>query len=182
MATKKQPLPEQSIPVKPIEHHSAIRDQVDSILNRMDFSEEDIVRATVENVRILKDAIPLRIDCIRAASAAEMNLERQTAELSLSIRNEARLNGEKMTEGLIEAYILTNDNITDLKKKLGSAKAWDMYSKLLIDACSMRRDCLQIIERMMAREMGMSRSVEEGRAMMNAARAGLKKKYPGESS
>jgi hypothetical protein len=109
-----------------------------------------------------------------------MAWEKIRAEKELKIREDTRANGNKLTEGNIDALLLTNTIVEDFAKKLARTETLDIYSQLVVEAFRMWRDCLRIVENMVQSEYSMGRSIEAAAEKTKESRRRLKDRFPGE--
>jgi hypothetical protein len=153
---------------------------VSVLLEKIDFSPDNVVQAAAENSVLFVTAIDYRLQCLENKTAAKMAWEKIRAEKELKIREDARANGNKLTEGNIDALLLTNTIVEDFAKKLARTETLDIYSQLVVEAFRMRRDCLRIVENMVQSEYSMGRSIEAAAEKTKESRRRLKDRFPGE--
>lgn len=149
-----------------------------SLLNKIDFSPERVVDAACENSLLFVQAIEYRRQCLEKAKNAKMSWEKGKAEKDLSIRRNARQNDEKVTEGHITSQILVDPGVDKLAQELSKAEVHDEYSKLVVEAFRMRRDCLRIVDDLVRDEVGLQRAVEAGSEKLQKLRKDVSERYP----
>lgn len=153
---------------------------IKGLLDRIDFSSDNVVAAAAENAPLFRVAIDYRIDCLRSRNVAKMAWEVAEAELELKLREDARLNGERITEGHIKALLQADAGIAEFHKKYLNSDELDEYSKLVVEAFRMRRDCLRIIGDLTPDDLSIQRALEAGgHAKIAATRKKLKDRFPG---
>jgi hypothetical protein len=152
---------------------------VQEILDRLDFAPENVIAAAAENPRLFMKAVDHRLDQMHSRSEAEMDLEQSEARADLHIRDEARKLGEKITEKAIEQLLTTENTLIEKRRKLALKQEQEEYSKLLVEACRMRRDCLEIVAGLVRSEVSMARAIEESKAILENNKKSLRAKYPG---
>jgi hypothetical protein len=108
-----------------------------------------------------------------------MELERLKADVELTIRNNAAVLGEKITEGGIKAHVISNPMVQKGQSDLAEAETEEEYSKLLLEAYRHRRDSLEVVGQQSGAERALSRMVQEGTEQdLAATRDRLRQKYP----
>jgi len=153
---------------------------ITSLLTKIGFSPDRVVDAAAENAVLFVEAIHFRLECLEASTNAKMEWEKSRAERSLEIRKDARDNGVKTTEDGIAALLLTDKRVSGLDLACAKADIQEEYSKLVVEAFRMRRDCLKIVGEMTRDEIGLQRSAEAGAEKAAELRRKMKEKFPGE--
>ena len=165
---------------KPTTTNSAAkRTNVEDLLNRIDFSPENVVDAAAQNPGMFVEAIRYRVETMGARNAAKMSWERVQAEHELLIRKTAKDLGEKMTEGAIESLLLVDEDVTEARHAFDAADESDEFAKLLVEAFRMRRDSLQVVGNLMRSELSLQSAVEAGAGKLAETRRRLKDRFPG---
>ena len=154
---------------------------VADLLARIDFSTDNVVAAAAENPVLFVKAIGYRLQCMRERSAAKMLWEQGQAGADLTIRSDARKVGEKVTERFIEEQVLLDPAVADMAKKFTEADELDEYSKLVVEAFRMRRDCLRIVGDLTRDELSLAKAAEAGMERMESTRSQLRKRFPGDT-
>lgn len=152
---------------------------VDDILQKIDFSPEDVVQAAAENTRLFRQAVDYRMEQVKRRNVAKMQQEEAEAEAELLLRADARDTGEKITENHIKAHLLVDPKLHDLREVRNHADEREEYSKLLIEMVKMRRDCLQIIQGLAMTEGSLRRAAESANAELAKIRSKAQARYPG---
>ena len=150
------------------------------LLQSIDFSTDNVVEAAAKNPGLFVQAIEFRFQCLRKRNAAKMAWEKQMAQADLNIRKAARESGEKITERYIEEQVLLDSGVSFLAEQFSAADEMDEYSKLLVEAFRMRRDCLKIVGDLTRDELSLARAAEAGTERLEATRKKLREKFPGE--
>ncbi len=153
---------------------------VKALLDRIDFSTDNVVAAAAENAPLFRIAIDYRIECLRLRTAAKMTWEVAKAEKELKLRHEARSNGDRITERHVDALLLVDPKIVVLHKEYSKADETDEYSKLIVEAFRMRRDCLRIIGDLTPDDLSIQRALEAGHEKLATIRKQLNDKFTGE--
>jgi hypothetical protein len=152
---------------------------VQFLLNKLDFTPENCVEAACENSNLFIEAVKQRLDTLAERNAAKMAFEVAEAETGLQIRHHYRVLGEKVTEGNIDALVLMDAKITAARNRLNKAEEADELGQRLVEAFRMRRDCLQIVERVASEERRLA-SQAETNSKLTQTRQTLREKYKGE--
>ena len=149
-----------------------------ALLGKVDFAPETIVETAAHQSVLFVEAIQYRLSQLELKSSAKMDWERERAECELRIRQQAKVNDEKITEGHIAAKLLLDKAVSDKAAKLARAEILDAYSKLVVEAFEMRRDCLQIIKGLVKDEYSMQAAMESGAEKMRETRKKLRDRFP----
>lgn len=149
------------------------------LLDLVPFTAETVMDAVVGNTALYVAAIRFRLQCLEKASDAKRAWEQARAEADLEIRQDARDTGEKITEGLIAAKLLVDDDVSKLAKEHQRAEVYDEYSKLIVRVFEMRRDMLQTTASLANREYPISKMAEQAAGAMSEERRKLHKRFPG---
>jgi len=153
--------------------------ELDELISSLDFMPENVVQAAAEQPKLFLRAADYRMAKYRKYVQAEGRLEAERAATSLRLREQARLNGERLTENHIAELLTVDDNLRRLRAEVESAREADEYAKLLLEAYRMRRDCIRVVAELSSAELAMARIVEEGREALHKAKKALAEKYPG---
>lgn len=164
-------------PPKPSGHSTV---DVALLLDQIEFSPENVVQATAVNSVLFKQSLDYRLERMLEKSRVDMNNKRVRAETELSIREKAKQRGEKITESHISSLLIIHPLIVTSDDELENAKTYDEYSKLVVEAFRMRRDCLKIVAEVMRTEFSIGRSAELESEALGEIRRNLKTKYPKE--
>src|SRR5205085_3834483 len=152
---------------------------INTLLAKIDFSADNVINAASQQPVLFLQAIEFRIKCLRDANIAKMVWERERAAEELLIRKDALQSGMRVTEGNIDAQLLVNQTISDLGAAHSRAAEMDEYSKLIVEAFRMPRDCLRIIGDLTRDDLSLQRASEESTEKMRETRRKLKEKFPG---
>jgi hypothetical protein len=153
-------------------------DDIQRLLAQIDFSADNVVNAAAANPTLFVRAIEYRLQCLQRRNAAKLAWECAQADAELKLRQNARENGEKITERNIEALLLQDDRVTAVGIAYTNTDEMDEYSKLVVEAFRMRRDCLRIVGDMTRDEMSLQRAVEANAEKLSATRQQLRAKFP----
>jgi len=151
---------------------------ITALLQKLGFSPDNVVQAASENPLNFRDAIEFRQHCLGERTRAKMMLERTQAERALAINKDFRDRGEKITEAIRDALVLLDPEVRTASDAFARADESDEYSKLVVEAFRMQRDCLKIVADLTWNEMSIQRAVSTNAEKMEATQAKLAK-YPG---
>lgn len=152
---------------------------VGRLLKALDFSPENIVQSASEQPRLFMQAAEYRMEKYRARITAKMHRDAVSAAMSLGMREDARTAGTRITEGQLDAMLLTNIQISRVEREYAEADAEQEYAWLLIEAYRQRRDCLKIVADLVGTEIAMQKAVAAGAEKIASVRDNLRKKWPG---
>lgn len=148
------------------------------LLQKIEFSSDNIVAAAADNSALFLKAVEYRIQAYRAKSAAKMALETMQAEKELKIRGQAREIGERITERNVEALLLIDKEVRNQMEAFNQADEEEEYSRLVVEAFRMRRDCLRIIGDLVRDEMSLQRAAEIGTQNLREVRKRAGTRFP----
>lgn len=77
------------------------------------------------------------------AMVLDMDLERYAAELRRRLREELGRDGKKVTEGMLEDYVLSDEGHIELKRELLEAKREAKFWGVVKDAFKQKKDMLE---------------------------------------
>ncbi len=118
-----------------------------TLLGRLEFSEENLEQAVLEQAKLFMVAANYRVLKMRQRQQVEGQLKQQTAALALQYRKKARTkNGKRqLTEGYLSDLLAWSPRLGGLKEKTQRAEQLEEYAKLLLEAFRQRRDALKIL-------------------------------------
>jgi hypothetical protein len=128
------------------------QEQLNDILNRLDFTEETLPTAVLEQASLYMDAARYRIQKMRKKNAAELAYDTARAKRALNYRRNAAsvAPGKKsMTETHLNQLLDADQALASLKKALQDAELAEEWSRNLQEAMRMRRDMIEVYARMM---------------------------------
>ena len=172
MKTKSSPKPEPA----------SSKTNVLSLLDCVGFAPENAVEAAAILPRLFVKAIDYRKECLFEKSEAKLTAKRVNAEVELDIRNEARVNDEKITENHIKAKLVLDNKVSKAERDLERAENFDEYSKLVVDAFRMQRDCLQVVKGLISDEIRQGRALDQEVETLSKTRQKLRERFPGHLS
>jgi hypothetical protein len=155
-------------------------ESVDELLANLEFSPESVVTAACEQPKFFVQAVEYRMLTYGAATRARMAFDSGEAARALDLRHQARISGDKMTEGNLKELLLTDEAVMELDRLQHAAEEEEEWAKLLVEAFRMRRDCLKIVGELVGQEQATRQYYENSADKMTRAREDLKRKYPGQ--
>jgi hypothetical protein len=165
---------------KPNDESREIRKRVKALLANLSFSPENVVQAAVTTPGMFRDAAEYRKLCLFERNQAKMLFEREEATYALKMRKIGRDTGTKVTEGEISAKVAANLRMVPLIQARDRAEENEEFSKLVVDAVRVRRDCLRMISELVREEISIQTAVESNRGKVDDLRSKLRARYPGE--
>lgn len=115
------------------------------LLKQLDFSDVGVNVAAAQQPTLFRYAARRRIRALRQLNEAKNRYKVESAVVAQKIRHEARVNGDKMTEGALEELLFLDDKVQALLAAQNRAEEDDEGSKLLLEAFRMRRDAIKVV-------------------------------------
>jgi len=138
---------------------------------------DDVAGSAVRCATLFVDAIEFRRECLEKRATAKLDMERAETEKSLALRREFRSVGDKATEKNLEELTSVSPRVRQKVDAFQKADAADEYSKLVIDAFRMWRDCLRMVTDLTRNEMSAQGALEAGQEKMRAVRQQLRERF-----
>lgn len=156
----------------------AVTSELEEILSGIGFSPENVIYAAAKHPVLFIKAIDYRRARLGERNAAEMLHKKTEAECSLRLRDEARKSDTKITEKGLETSVLLDEEVETAARQLMQAEEMDEYSRLLIEAYRMQRDCLKIVGELARNELSLQLAAEQEVGKMTAMREKVKTRFP----
>lgn len=158
---------------------SLIKVDLTELIKEMDFNQETLVDAMLNQAGLMLKASYYRVDKMRVRMRAEAQLNDTTTEVALGIRAE---NTEvKITEGYVRELTNGSAEVQAAQKAYDEAKAMEEWAKLIIDSYQMRgsmcKALVSLLGAEVAAESGFLRAEME-RLGMGKLKEAVKKRYP----
>ena len=154
---------------------------VQRLVDGLDFTPENCIEAACANPGLFIEAVRFRLDQLAERNAAKLAFEQKEAETDLRIRQEHRAADMKITEAVVSAYVALNVDVVSARQRLNRAEENEELGKGLVEAYRMRRDCLQIVERVASEERRLA-GAAEANAAITKTREQLRQKYKDDPS
>lgn len=165
---------QEHLSTKPTKRSSAV-----ALLAKLEFAPEGVVEAAVAQTGLFLEAIDYRMEQLDAATSAKSHYEMVRAEEATRLRERAQANGEKMTENSLEEKLLLSLKVHGALERWQEASRRDEYSKLVLEALRMRKDCIRFVADLTMGEHMVRKAAEMGSERASEIRAKLRSKYPG---
>ena len=149
------------------------------LLDKAGFEPENVVAAAAANTVLYVDAINYRLGCLTRKATAELASKRAWSEAELVVRESAKTNGEKITEGHVKAILTMDPVVSAAETELADAEAFDEWSKLVVKVFEMQKDCLQIVSKWTHEEMRVSGITDAAREQLASTRDKARQRFPG---
>jgi aspartate/glutamate racemase len=156
-----------------------MKNNLDFLLKKLDFLEEEIRSAAAEQPGLFEKAARYRVDLMREKVRAKMLLQKAEAELSQKLREVARETGEKVTENSLSEQVCLDSKVTRLQEAYDRAVEAEEYAILLLEAFRMRRDSLRVISSLVGTELAMKSLTSDYQEQMSEVKKKLRARYPG---
>lgn len=152
-------------------------EELQSLLDALDLTPETVLKAAGEQPVLFMDAARYRVGRMERRVRAKAVLETGKAECALRMRREAEDNGEKITEGKIGNLIDADAVIITLRANYEDAEVEDEFSKLLLEAFRVRRDCIRVISDLTGAERAIESLRTKETVELDKARRKARDKY-----
>lgn len=129
----------------PTSRYVVNNEQLQSLLDSLDLTPETVLKAAGEQPVLFMEAARYRVGCMEKRIRTKAVLETGRAECALRIRRQAEQDGERTTEGKIGNQIDVDFATNTLRAHYETAEVEDEFSKLLLEAFRVRRDCIRVI-------------------------------------
>ena len=143
---------------------------VNKLLRDMDFTEETITTALLNQSKLLVQASRYRVQKMRERMQAEAELE----HLSVDVASIVRQRGDsevRITEKFIEEQVLKNQKVRGAQSKFDDARVLEEWAKLLLQAFDSRGSMLKALVQL----LGAEAAVESGFIRNELERMGIGK-------
>jgi hypothetical protein len=155
------------------------------LIDKLDFSEENIIRANREQPSLFLEASRYRVKKLRSRIQAESKYEMQQSKSSLFLRS-LKKKGERgaITEGYIKDKVRVRPKVVVARKKFDNAQAHEEWAKLLLEAYRQRGSAIKTLAENLGAEANAQARLQrkdletEGYEKLKAA---VRKRYPGRS-
>jgi hypothetical protein len=125
------------------------------LLDRLDFGDDDIDRCVLEQASLFMKASVFYVQTMRARIIAESRYDRAKAEIAVRLREKKRASerGGGLTEGAIKERVLRFPAVVLALKKLNRAIVREELAEQLVAAYRQRRDALRVHVMLLQTEM-----------------------------
>jgi hypothetical protein len=151
---------------------------VRKLLDRLEFSEGNLIEAAGEQAKLFYEATRLRTQKMRKRLHQEHLGDILRAQLSLEARSEFMAAGERFTTADLNSSVLSTPEWGEHIRLLEKALAVEDAAKMLVEAYRHRKEALRVILDQNRAELGLTRKAVEIFNLHDIQRQ-LKKKYPG---
>jgi len=126
---------------------------LDDLIEKLDFSEENVIQANREQATLYLEASRYRVKKMRGRIRAESKFEAAKTEAAMILRQKKR-SGEKgsITEGYIKDRVATNPHVHSAKRKFEDAVAYEEMAKLLLETYRQRGRAIQTLAEILGAE------------------------------
>lgn len=149
------------------------------LIKNMDFTEETLVDAMLNQAGLLLQASYYRVDKMRARMKTEARLSETTTRIALNIRSE---NAEvKITEANVRELTEANSEVQTANRIYNEAKAMEEWAKLIIDSYQMRGSMAKALVQLLGAEAAMESGfirAEMERLGLGRLKDAVRKRFP----
>lgn len=152
---------------------------LDALLERLEFTQENIIEATLEQTKLHHQAAMYRVQAYYAKTEAEMKLELRKASCALRIRRQEdeKKKGERKTETYIKELITKDTNYQIAVTRLNRATRKEMFAKLLLETFEMRMQCIRVITQVTGMERAVESAMKKKTEELDRAHKNMKGRY-----
>lgn len=141
---------------------------LERLIAKLDFHEEDVERATREQASLFLEACRYRVKKLRSKVAAKTNYEQKYARVAMQFR---ALKKKGQTEGSIKDRVPLHSSVREAKKALDKATVAEEFAELMTEAYKQRFHACRIL----ASILGAEASAELRVTQQQIGRDGMKK-------
>lgn len=137
------------------EFENILKDPVDvyGLIESLDFTEENLVEACLQQGKLFLEASRYRVKKMRRKIEAKAKLEAAETRVSLHYRIKKQKGTRgSMTEGYIRDRVGTHPDVLSAKKKLGEAVVAEEWAEALLEAYKMRDSACRVLSRILGAE------------------------------
>lgn len=121
-----------------------VRDFIDPAELKRDvaFSANDLTSAMMQQASMFSHYGMMSSNAARQVDTVKLLLENTEAAVYKMLRDQAAVNGEKVTEAQLEKLVTRHPRVIAMKKSLNEAKRVESNTKIAVEAFRHRRDML----------------------------------------
>lgn len=152
---------------------------LEELLDRIDFQAENVVAEACDHPRLFAEAADYRMKRYRVRLETKAQYEEGRAAAALEVRRRSQKTETRMTEDNLKEILLCDPKLRTLRVQVDEAEVADEYSKLLLEAMRMRRDCLRVVADV-SNSLSASRVLSQiSMEQLSGAKEQLRKRFPG---
>jgi len=125
---------------------------VKSLIEQLDFSEENIMVANREQPSLFLEASRYRVKKMRSRIQAEAVLESEKANAALFLRKKKIGRDSGITEGYIRDKVAVHPKVEEARTKFDNCQVHEEWAKLLLEAYRQRRDAIRTLAELLGAE------------------------------
>ena len=154
---------------------------VSALIDKLDFSEENIIAANREQATLFLEASRYRVKKMRGRIQAESRLDAEKAKASLFFRvKKAAKSG--ITEGYIKDKVMMDKGVQEARMKYDKSQVHEEWAKLFLEAYRQRGHAIKTLAELLGAEANaqarLARKELEVAGFENLKEQ-VRKKYPG---
>jgi uridine phosphorylase len=157
--------------------------KIDELIEKLDFSEENVVQANREQASLFLEASRYRVKKMRARIRTESAFETAKTTAAMFLRKKKKV-AEKgtITEGFIRDQVATNPSVIETRKQFEDAQVYEEWSKSLVAAYSQRAHAIRTLAEILGAEASaqarmVRKDLEE--AGFEQLKKQVRKRFPG---
>jgi hypothetical protein len=155
---------------------------VPALIEKLDFSEENIIMANREQASLFLEASRYRVKRLRATIQAEAAYDTEKANAALYFRRQRRSVKRSTTEAEIKEQVVIDEPAQAARAKYDKAQVYEEWAKLLLEAYRQRGHAIKTLAEILGAEANAQARIArkdlevEGFERLKSA---VRKKYPG---
>jgi len=156
---------------------------VNSLIEALDFAEENIVKANREQPSLFLEASRYRVKKMRARIQKESAYEMQQSQASLILRK-LKVKGNSITEGYIRDKVRVRPSVIEAKNEYDDSLSNEEWAKLLLEAYRQRASAIKTLAEILGAEANAQARLARRDAEMigfDKLKEKVRKRYKGES-
>lgn len=141
--------------------------ELKELIEKINFSEETLTSAMIEQSALLLDASEYRVKIMRRRFQAEAELRDNQTDVAIRMRRSK----EKLTEAAVKELIAADKSVRSAQSKVDELKALEEWAKSLVDAYHSRGSMCKALVQLIGAEAAM----ESGFIRAEMERMGIRK-------
>lgn len=149
------------------------------LLRKLKVDDDTLLEASFEQSKLFEEVARFRKKSLLTFLQVSSDLDVAQADAAQSIRRSYEGAGGKLTEPSIREKVRKKSRVKRLIKLKNEAEAANEYSKLLVIAFQMRKECIRVAADLLGDSASMAALPGAMERKLDTLRGSLQKRYPG---